>query len=400
MESFPTPIAAGNGRRRGTGRQIFQRRKWDVEPGMIGAGIAETDFGTSPAISRALHNAVEQGFLTYLPEGLAREAEHACADFLHHRFGWPVAKERVQLVSDVLAGFALVATLLTDPGTKIIVPTPCYMPFLTEPAKLGREVIQIPMARTEGRWTIPPALLEQAFRDGAGLLVLCNPHNPLGQVMTKQEQQEVAVIVARHGGRVFEDAIHAPVVYPGTSYLPYAQLSPVTAAHTVTAIATSKGWNVPGLKAAQLILSSDADLERWHRHDPVPSLRGSILGAVATIAAYRDSVDWLDELTRALQANRDYFAASVGTALPQIDFTAPQATYLAWLGLAGHGLANPATYLSRRADVQVTDGAGCGDGFESFVRFNFALRQPVLEDATTRLIRALDRDTHPELRSR
>ncbi|MGB4137689.1 MAG: aminotransferase class I/II-fold pyridoxal phosphate-dependent enzyme [Microbacterium sp.] len=371
---------------------LFRQRKWDVPPGMIGAGIAESDFGTAPAITHALHDAIDASFLTYLPEGLAREAELACSEFLGHRFSWSVERERVHLVPDVMAGFALVIEHFTPPEAKVIVPTPCYMPFLTESRKLGREVVQVPMLRSaEGRWELDLLGLEQAFRDGGGLLVLCNPHNPLGQVMTRAEQQGVAALVTKYDGRVFEDAIHAPVVYPGTTYLPYATLSADAARHTITATATSKGWNIPGLKAAQLILTSDEDQEAWHRRDPVPSLRGSILGAVAAIAAYRDGVDWLDGLMASLAENRDFVSRSIAEEIPGADFRLPEATYLAWIGLGGSGIQEPASYLRDHADLWLTAGAECGRGFESYIRFNFALQPTVLQDAVGRLSAAVRR---------
>lgn len=378
------------------GERTFRRRKWDVPSGMIGAGIAETDFGTAPAIKRALRNAIDESFLTYLPESLAREAELACSDFLQHRFGWNVEPKRVHLVPDVMEGFAIAVEHFTHPGTPIIVPTPCYMPFLTEPGKLGRNIIQVPMVRgTDGRWQLDMMCLEQAFRDGGELLVLCNPHNPLGQVMALDEQRAVASLVTKYGGKVFEDAIHAPVVYPGNVYSPYATLSAETARHTVTAIATSKGWNIPGLKAAQLILTSDDDQEVWFRRDLVPSLRGSILGAVAAIAAYRDSVGWLDELVGTLAENRDLMRQRISAEIPGAEFRPPDATYLAWIGLADAGIGDPASYFRDQAELSLTAGEQCGSQFTSYVRFNFALQPAVLHEAVDRLAAAVRRRNAP-----
>lgn len=372
----------------------YRRRKWDVPEGVIGAGIAETDFGTAPAIRHALRNAVDENFLTYLPENLAAEAELACSEFLMRRFGWQVDPDRVHLVADVMAGFALAVDLFTRPGTPIIIPVPCYMPFLTEPGRIGREIIQVPMERTMGgRWVLDLEALEHAFVQGGELLVLCNPHNPLGQVMTRREQSDVAAIVSRHGGRVFEDAIHAPVVYPGSAYAPYATLSEETAHHTITAIATSKGWNVPGLKAAQLILTGDADQQTWLQRDPVPALRGSILGAVAAIAAYRESVDWLDEVLRTLAGNRDLLHQRISAEIPEADFRAPEATYLAWIGFTDTQIAEPAAYLRDRADLALTPGQECGAQFGSYIRFNFALQPAVLNEAIDRLAVAVGERT-------
>jgi cystathionine beta-lyase len=363
-------------------------RKWEVGDGEIGAWIAESDFGTAPAVIAALHEAIDAEFLTDLPDHAAQRAESACAAFLGERYGWSVDAARVHLVPDVVEGLRITIRTFTEPGAAIVVPTPCYAPFLDVPQTLGRRVIQVPSALVDGRWRIDLAALERAFADGGGLLLLCNPHNPLGQVMTVPEMLEVAEIVERRGARVFSDEIHAPVVYAGAKHVPYASLDARTARHTVTATATSKGWNIPGLKAAQLILSADADQELWRRLDVVPSQSGSILGAVAATTAYSASVGWLDETVARFDHNRRLLARLLSEHAPAIGYTIPQATYLAWLDLRAYALPlPPAAFIARHAGVVASDGAASGLGGEGFVRFNFAM-PPALLHRTVRAIGA------------
>ncbi|MGV8897493.1 MAG: MalY/PatB family protein [Rhodoglobus sp.] len=363
--------------------------KWDAHPGKIGAWIAESDFGTAPAVTAALQRAVEANFLTYLPASTARHAESACAWFLGQRFGWDVPDERVHLVPDVLAGLRITIAHFTQPGSAVIVPTPSYPPFLSVPRWEGREIIELPSRLVDGRWSIDLVGLDQAFASGAGLLVLCNPHNPLGQVMSADEHAGVAAVVERHGGRVFSDDIHSPILFDGRAHLPYAAHSSATAAHTVTAIATSKGWNIPGLKAAQLILTNDRDQALWMDRDIVPSQSGSILGAVAAIAAYLDGVEWLDKTVERFQANRDLLATQLQQKVPGVRMALPEATYLAWLDFSAltEG-ASPADRILTSAGIAASDGASCGDAGLGWIRFNFAMEPQLLRHAVDRLAAA------------
>lgn len=370
----------------------WRRKKWDIEPGKIGAWVAETDYGTSPAVRAALHRAVDEGFLTYLPTSLARDAEAACADYLDTAFGWSVPPSWVHLVPDVLMALRLTITHFTRPGSAVLIPTPAYMPFLTVPRRLERDIVQIPaVPAADGRSTIDLAALDAAFAAGGELLILCDPHNPLGQLLSEEEAQGVAEIVERHGGRVFSDAIHSPIVFGPHRYRPYAAHSAATAAHTVSAIATSKGWNLPGLKAAQLILSNAHDQERWEAQTPWPAEDGSILGAVAAIAAYRDSADWLAGMVERLDGNRRLLRSLLAEHVPLAGFRMPDATYLAWIDFSGYALPDsPARVLTDIAHVVTTDGAECGRGFENHVRLNFAMEPDTLTEAVRRMGRALE----------
>lgn len=367
----------------------FRSLKWSVDDGKIGAWVAESDFGTSPAIAEALHRAVDEGFLTYLPPATARAAEAACASFQRDRFGWEVDAADVHLIPDVLDGLRLTLTHFARPGA-VIVPTPAYMPFLTLPAALGREIVQVPSIRTKEGWQLDLEAVDAAFAAGASVFVLCNPHNPLGQVMTADDHAALADVVARHDGLVFSDEIHAPIVYGGAVHVPYASSSPVAAAHTITATATSKGWNVPGLKAAQVILSSDAHRALWEEKVAALPAASSILGAVAARSAYEDPSPWLADTVERLRGNRDALAGLLTEHLPGVTWTVPDATYLAWLDFTGTAIAAaPSAFLAEHAGVVTTDGAACGTGYEGWVRFNFALDPGQLDAAVRRMGAAL-----------
>jgi cystathionine beta-lyase len=366
--------------------------KWTAFPGAIGAFVAEMDFGVAPAIAQALHGAVAAGLFGYLPPSLGRELSEATADWQTSAYGWTVPAERVHPIADVLDGLIASIEHYSAPGSPVILPTPAYMPFLKVPAELGRDTIEVPLLEEDGRYWLDLDGIEAAFRAGAGLLILCNPYNPVGRVFTEQELRDLSEVVARNGGRVFADEIHSPLVYPGFRHIPYASVSEVAAGHTITATSASKAWNLPGLKCAQLITSSDADEEVWQRHGSWIEHGASNLGVVANIAAYRESRDWLGSVVGYLDRNRLALAELLADAAPGIRYTPPEGTYIGWLDARPLALdRSPAEFFREEAGVALTDGEACGGPGRGFVRFVFATPRPILEEAVTRMGEALER---------
>jgi cystathionine beta-lyase len=363
--------------------------KWTRYGGdMVGAFVAEMDFGAAPPITQALHAAVENASFGYLPPWLHAEVAAACAAWQRHRYGWRIAPELVHAIPDVLTGFELVTQHFSRPGSPVILPTPAYMPFLTVPRRYGREVIQVPMRRNGTRYVLDLAGIDNAYAAGGDLLVLCNPANPVGRVFTADELRGVAEVVERHGGRVFADEIHAPLTYPGHTHVPYASLSPVTASHAITASSASKAWNLPGLKCAQLIFTNPDDTLTWQGIGAVGSASASTLGAVATVAAYRSGEPWLREVLDYLDRNRH----ALGDLFPEpVGYTVPDATYLAWLDLRRLDLPDPAGFLREQAGIAAVDGVECGQAGRGHVRLNFATPLPILECIVTRMAHALAR---------
>ncbi len=377
--------------------------KWTAADGAIGAWVAEMDFGTAPAVTRALHDVVDRGLLGYAPPALVERTSAAFAAFAADRYGWHVPAARVRPLPDVLAALAAAVTHLTSPGSPVIVPTPAYMPFLELPRTLGRDVVQVPLVREPGpggrpgRYVYDLDALDAAFAAGAELLVLCNPHNPVGRVLEPAEMLAVAEVVETRGGRVLADEIHAPLMMPGHRHVPYASLSPATARHTLTATSASKAWNLPGLKCAQLVLTNDADLATWERVGEHVEHGASTPGLVANAVAYEEGGPWLDGVLGYLDGNRRLVAEVVAERMPDVGYVPPEGTYLAWLdvrhaGPGGAGLGDrPADALRERAGVVVVDGAACGAAGRGFVRLNLAMPRPLLAEALERTARVLGR---------
>ena len=361
--------------------------KWTYAgPDVLGAFVAEMDFGTSPAVEAALRDAIDRRDFGYLTPAAAREMAEAVAAWLARQQNWAVDPARIRPLPDVLKGLEAAITIFSRPGSPVILPTPAYMPFLSVPPQLGREIIQVPMVTRGGRLALDLDGIAAAFRAGGHLLILCSPCNPACRVYTTAELAAVTEVVARHGGRVFADEIHSPLVYPGYRHTPYAKTSAEAARHSITSISASKGWNLPGLKCAQLILTSDADAETWAAAGRLAERGASTPGVRANTAAFTAGGDWLAEVVGYLDGNRMLLADLIGEHLPRVRYRPPEGTYLAWLDCRALGLGDrPGEFFLDKAQVLVNDGPAFGEAGKGHVRLNFATPRPVL----TQIVRQL-----------
>lgn len=364
----------------------------------------------------AVQDAVGAGLLGYLPPAVRRDLGAAVSDWYARRWGWSVPADQVMPVGDVREALRIAVDTFSRPGSAVVVPTPAYMPFLTAPVFWGREVQQVPMAVEAGRHVLDLDALGAAFRAGGHLLVLVNPQNPTGTVHTADELRAVADVVAAHDGMVLADEVHAPLVHHGHRHVPYASVSPTAAAHTLTATSASKGWNVPGLKCAQVLVADPGMLARWRSLDAHLTGGASTLGAIANTAAWRAGGAWLDDLVEQLGAHRAAFAAELSARAGDLIGHHPaEGTYLAWVDLraaldrrrgttatasAPDGApaapddvpdwrtAEPGAlsrWVLRRTGVAVTDGASCGEAGRGHVRVTLATPEPLVREAATRL---------------
>jgi cystathionine beta-lyase len=378
---------------------IPSSRKWSLHPGTVGAWVAEMDFGTASQVTRALHRAIDDGNLGYLAPATSHEMGRATAAWHREEYGWQFPWQNVHAVSDVMAALEVAITKFSPSGTGVIIPTPAYMPFLSFVPTLGREVFEVPgTVNGDGRWQHDLAGIDAAFHAGARTLILCNPQNPTGTVLTRDELEAIARIVDRHNGRVFADEIHAPLRYEGVRHIPYASLSEVTARHTITSTSASKAWNLPGLKTAQLITSNDADEELYQTFGFSVMHGASTPGVIAATVAYTEGREWLGEVVDYLDGNRRLLAELLDEHLPEVRYTIPDATYIAWLDCSALEIpGSVADFFRLEAGVTVTDGALCGRGYERFARIIFAMPRPILEQAVLDMAAAVRR-CHPDSR--
>lgn len=365
-------------------------RKWTTYPDTIGAFIAEMDFRTAPSVIEALRSTVDNGFFGYLPDAMEVGLSEAVSAWYRTHANWDVPPDRIHPMPDVIKGLEVTIRHYAPRGGKIIVPTPAYMPFLIVPGMNDREIIQMPMLRDDDRWVYDLDGLDQAFADGGEVLIFCNPYNPIGRVMTREEMVSISEIVEKHDGRVFSDEIHAPIRYDGLPHIPYASVSKVAAGHTITAIAASKAWNLAGLKCAQIVITNDEDEAIWKDGANWAAHGASTLGVIASIAAYNTGQEWLDDVLAYLDGNRRRLSELVTELLPGVEYSEPEGTYLAWLDFSATAVPEDVdTFFREKAGVSIVNGGACGEVGCKCVRFNFAMPRPLMEQAVGRMSEAL-----------
>ncbi|WJZ03328.1 MalY/PatB family protein [Corynebacterium freiburgense] len=356
--------------------------KWTKYPAdVLPMWVAESDFGTCPEVKQALFDAVEREAFGYPPasDGLA----DALVTFSQQRYGWAPKPEHVFPIPDVVRGVCLAVEHLTRPGSAVIVPTPSYMPFLELTGATKRETMFI-----DAYHGIDLNDIEQCLQRGAGSIVLVSPYNPLGFAFEKDYLVKLAELVARYDARIIADEIHAPLVF-GTHNIPVASVSDTAAEVTITVTATSKAWNVAGLKCAQMVFSNPKDVQAWERIHPILREGVSTIGLIAAEACYRAHQEFLDKQIDVLVNNRDTLITELPKILPGVRTTVPNATYLMWIDFRETPIAdNPAAHILQRCGVALNEGTTFGPGGEGHARLNFACTPEVLAEGLSRLANA------------
>lgn len=378
--------------------------KWRAYPDdVLPLWVAEMDVMPAEPVSRSIIDAVELGDTGY-PSGTAYA--EALQVFAHERWGWDdFAVERTAIVPDVMMGIVEVLRLITSSGDAVVVNCPVYPPFFSFVEHMDRRIVESPLGDNH---RIDLDELGSAFEEATAggrtaAYLLCSPHNPTGTIHTLEELTAIARMANDHGVRVVVDEIHAPIVMPGETFVPY--LSVPGGENAFSVMSASKAWNLAGLKSALAIAGPEAadDLARMPEevsHGP------SYLGLISHAAALREGGPWLDALIAGLDSNRRLLADLLAEHLPLVDYRPPQATFLAWLDCRALGLdedpaaagqrglvtldAGPASVFREKGRVALNAGLAFGTGGAGHVRLNIATSADIITEAVKRMASALD----------
>jgi cysteine-S-conjugate beta-lyase len=380
-------------------RLVDRRRtdssKWQkYGPDVLPLWVADMDFQSPEPVIRALRERVEHGVFGYL--ALEQPEFHELfADRLLKRYGWRVSPDAVVIIPGVIPGFNVAGRILAAPGDGLILQTPVYPPILRAASSIGLTREEAPLARrADGRYEVDLDVFSTAIGERTRFFLLCNPHNPVGRVLTRDELMSLAQICLRRGLAIVADEIHCELTLGGRRHTPIASLDPEIADRTITLMAPSKTFNLAGLKCSVAVIPNAALREKFvsGRIDLVQTV--NVFGYTAAFAAYRDGQPWLDELLRYLEANRDFVTEYVRTRLPGVAMFPPEATYLAWLDCrnASGASRDPFTFFLENARVALNDGTLFGSGGAGFVRLNFGCPRSLLAKALDRMREALTGD--------
>ena len=345
------------------------------------------DFDLASPVTRAVTEALAIGDCGYAHKGILGEAYAA---FAADRLGWAPDPARVFPIPDVMTGLAEVIGAVTPPGSGIVINPPVYPPFWFRFGFYGRRIIEAPLARdAAGRYDLDPAAIEEALSDpGAAAYLLCSPHNPTGNVWSAAQLETVAGLCQRRGVALLVDEIHAPLVLPGTAFVPFGSLDHSMAEQAYIFTSASKGWNIPGLKCGVAVAGSDYGAalleERWE------ALLAGHLGVLASVAAFTDGLPWLDAVVGQLDENRALLSVLLREQLPGVGYAQPQASFLAWLDCRELGLGDdPSAAFLDKGKVAVSRGPDFGSRGRGFVRLNIGTSPALIADAVRRMAMAV-----------
>lgn len=370
-------------------RLASDSRKWNRYAGrdVLPLWVADMDFAVPPAIVDALRARMEHGVFGYGCEtpGL----QEATVAYLARRYGWTVDESWIVWLPGLVTGLNVAAAAAGEPDDEILCATPVYPPFMSAPTNQRRRTVAAPMALRGGRWAMDFDALERAVTPRTKQFFLCSPHNPVGRAFTRAELEEVAAFGERHDLVLVSDEIHCDLVLDDTPHVPIATLSPAVAARTITLMAPSKTYNVPGLGCSFAVIPDATRRAAFVRaaRGIVPDV--NVFGYVAAEAAMRHGESWRQELLAYLRGNRDLIEQTVARGeLPGVRLTHIEATYLAWLDIEQLGLSNAHGFFERHG-LGFSDGAPFGAAKDTYVRLNFGCTRATLTEALARMKRAL-----------
>ncbi len=361
--------------------------KWrQYPPDVIPLWVAEMDYPLAEPIAETLIAAVRRSDTGYVTPD--RRLPDAFSAFAASRWNWAVDPARVTTTTDVSVAIVEVLRAVVSPGDGVVISPPVYPPFFELLPEAGATVVEVPLSRSGGTWTLDLAGLERAFAAGARAYLLCNPHNPLGHPHPIEELRALAALAARYDVTIVSDEIHGPLALPGATFTPFLSVSDEARAQGVCVTSASKSWNLAGLKCAIIVTASERYALLVAELPDEVVTRTGLFGQLASIAAYESGVPWLDGVVAALDANRALLGRLLEEHLPDVVYVPPAASYLAWLDFGPGWGDDPSARVLERARVALNPGPSFGVQGTGHARLNFACAPELLAEAVERMAAA------------
>jgi cystathionine beta-lyase len=374
--------------------QTHRSEKWRAFPhDVLPLPVAEMDFPVADPIRETLREMVDRSDLGYL--GPIPEMGIAFAGFAQRRWGWSVDPLQVRIAADVGVGVVEVLRVITKPGDKILINSPVYPNFWTWCNETHLQQVDVPLTESEtevngSHWILDWDGIEKAYKSGIKAHLICNPHNPLGRVYTREELSRLADLAKAHNVYILSDEIHAPLTFPEQIFTPFLAISETAREVGITITAASKGWNIAGLKCAIIVTQNSKVYETLNAIAPATHYRASLLGAFATVTAFEKGEPWLEDVMVELDHNRKLIVELIAAKTPGVGYRIPHCSYLAWLDLTAFTLGeDPSAVLIEKAKVACVQGLRFGPQSTQYVRLNFATSPEILEEAFNRLATVL-----------
>lgn len=378
--------------------EIISRRnsnsyKWDavMEEGVLPMWVADMDFRTAPAVVEVLRKRMDHGIFGYTK--VPPIYYDAIINWFTRRHGWQIDRDWIIYTSGVVPALSAIIKALTVPGDRVLVQTPVYNCFFSSIRNNGCEIVANPLVYTNGTYRIDfDDLARKATDPKVKLLLLCNPHNPVGRVWTRAELMCIGEICLRNDVLVVADEIHCELVYSGHTYIPFASISDDFRNRSVTCTSPSKAFNLAGLQIANIFAADESvrvKIDKAINLNEVCDVNP--FGVEALVAAYNDGEEWLEELKCYLSDNYLYMRTFFNKYLPQFPVVKLEGTYLVWVdcSVLNRSSKEIAEILLKAEKLRINEGSMYGEAGEGFIRINIACPRQILIDGLNRLKRGL-----------
>jgi cystathionine beta-lyase len=361
--------------------------KWDVNDGELPMWVADMDFETAPAVKEAVVKIAERGIYGYsiVPD----EYFESIADFWQKRHGYRFNPKDMVYSSGIVAAISSMVRKLTTPAENVLIQSPVYNIFYNSILNNGRNVISNELIYEDGEYRMNFDDLEEKLKNPeTTLMILCNPHNPIGKAWDRKTLARVGELCKAHGVTVISDEIHCSITKPGISYVPFASVSEVCRDISVSCVAASKTFNLAGLQSACVIAKNPQLRHKvWRGINTDEVGEPNVFAIEANIAAYRHGGEWLDSLNEYIFENREFASEYILNNIPELYPIKSDAGYLLWVDVSAYtdNSEEFAKDLRKKTGLYVSDGVEYGRGGERFIRINLATQRTNVIDGMERL---------------
>ncbi len=379
--NFDAPV-----NRRGT-----DSMKWDVAENELPMWVADMDFQTAPEIIEALQQRVAEGVFGYTD--VNDDWYEAYINWWKNRHDFEIEKEWLMFCTGVIPAISSIVRKLTTPNEKVIIQTPVYNIFFNSIVNNGCKPLESPLHYENGVYSMDFADLEAKMADPqASLMILCNPHNPVGKIWSKEDLAKVGELALKYGVTVISDEIHCDLTEPGKDYVPFASVSDTCKDISITCIAPTKTFSIPGIQTAAIFVPNKFLRHKvWRGINTDEVAEPNVFAAHAAVAAFNHGGQWVDEVREYLFENRKRVESFVDENIPSLHVVRGDATYLLWIDVSALGINSKelAAKIRKETGLYLSAGTAYGDCGKDFLRMNVACSKATLEDGLARLKSAI-----------
>ena len=361
--------------------------KWDVVEGELPMWVADMDFPTAPEVQTAIRKRASHGIFGY--SVVPNEWYQAYIDWWQKRHGFAIQKDWLVFCTGVVPAISSTVRKLTTPAENVLIQTPVYNIFFNSILNNGRQVLESSLKYSNGQYEIDFEDLEQKLADPqTSLMILCNPHNPVGEIWDKETLQRIGELCWEHHVVVLSDEIHCDLTDPGTEYIPFASVSEKCRENSITCIAPTKAFNLAGLQTAAVVIPNASLRHKvWRALNTDEVAEPNAFAVDVAIAAFTEGEAWLDELRKYIFENKKRTVEYVRENIPKIRVVPSHATYLLWMDcsdMAGSAF-EIAGFIRNNTGLYLSEGSRYGGNGVNFLRMNIACPRATLEDGLKRL---------------